>query len=78
VLWNAVMAPALQDATRERLLASRMLLSRLLRIGLGHSTVEAEEDLYTKLHVLSAARFSLAGQRMELTSRRTLEPRARR
>ena len=78
VLWNAVMAPALQDATRERLLASRMLLSRLLRIGLGHSTVETEEDLYTKLHVLSAARFSLAGQRMETTGRRTLEPRARR
>ena len=77
VLWNAVMAPALRDKTRDALIASRMLLSRLLRIGLGRSTVAAEEDLRTRLHVLSAVRFSPAGQRLELTSRRTLEPRGR-
>ena len=77
VLWNAVMAPVLKDRTRARLLSSRMLLSRLLRIGMWVSTTEAEEDVRTRLHVLSTVRFSVPGQRLEHATRRTLEPRAR-
>lgn len=70
VLWNAVMAPHLRDRTREELLADRMLLSRLLRIGLGRSEVADEEDAWTALHALSALRFSLPGQRIETALRR--------
>jgi hypothetical protein len=70
VLWNVVMGPILRDRTRTELLAGRVLLSRLLRMGLGHSTAENEEDLWTRLHGLSALRFSLPGQRLESTFRR--------
>jgi hypothetical protein len=72
VLWNAVMAPRLRSRTRQELLADRALLSRLLRIGLGRSTVSDEEDAWTHLHALSALRFSLAGQRVESGMRRGL------
>jgi Glycosyltransferase sugar-binding region containing DXD motif len=72
VLWNAVMASALSRQTREELLTSRMLLSRLLRIGLGMSSVTGEEDGWTRLHSFSSARFSLPGQRVETTTRRVL------
>ena len=70
VLWNVVMGPILRDQTRTKLLAGRVLLSRLLRMGLGHSTAEKEEDAWTRLHGLSALRFSLPGQRLESTFRR--------
>jgi len=70
-LWNAVMAPSLVAVERDRLLESRMLLGRLLRVGLGLSTIEEEEDAFTRLHGLSSLRFSLPGQRVEVNARRT-------
>jgi len=70
VLWNAVMAPRLRPRTRQDLLRSHMLLARLLRIGLGTSTVEDEEDAWTRLHGLSALRFSRRGQGIEAALRR--------
>jgi len=70
VLWNAVMAPQLRPRTREELLASDMLLCRLLRIGLGRSAVEDEEDAWTRLQPLSTLRFSKAGQSLEGALRR--------
>jgi hypothetical protein len=78
VLWNAVMAPNLRARTRPELLAARTLLSRLLRIGLGRSAVSEEEDAWTRLHALSALRFSLPGQRVESGVRRALGRRGRR
>jgi hypothetical protein len=78
VLWNAVMAPRLRDRTRPELLASRALLSRLLRIGLGLSTARQEEDAWTQLHGLSSLRFSLAGQRLETSVRQGVRSRGRR
>ncbi len=72
VLWNAVMAPLLRPLSRQQVLSSRMLLSRLLRIGLGSSTGDDEEDAWTRLHALSDLRFSLNGQRVETTARRVL------
>jgi Capsular polysaccharide synthesis protein len=71
VLWNAVMAPRLRPRTRPELLADHTLLSRLLRLGLGSSTVPDEEDLWTRLHGLSTLRFSLPGQKVEAALRRT-------
>jgi len=70
VLWNAVMAPRLRDLTRAELLAQQTLLSRLLRIGMGLSTMGEEEDAWTHLHSLSTLRFSAAGQGLESTLRR--------
>jgi len=70
VLWNAVMAPALWAVAREDLLSSRMLLGRLLRIGLGVSGMSDEEDAWTRLHPLSELRFTTTGQRVELGLRR--------
>src|SRR3984957_10438430 len=58
VLWNVVMGPILRDQSRAELLKSHTLLSRLLRIGLGHSTARDEEDTWTRLHALSSLRFS--------------------
>jgi len=75
VLWNAVMAPRLRDRTRPELLASRRLLSRLLRIGLGRCAVEDEEDAWTRLGALSTLRYSLAGQGVESKVRRVLDRR---
>jgi len=74
VLWNAVMAPYLRGRTRAELLASRRLVSRLLRIGLGASTAEQEDDAWTRLSWVGAARFSLAGQRLETAARRVTRP----
>ncbi|MDE3086942.1 MAG: hypothetical protein KGJ77_09270 [Acidobacteriota bacterium] len=70
VLWNAVMAPVLRETSTGDLLRSRTLLGRLLRIGLGTSTVTEEEDLWTAMHVLADVRFSRPGQGVELTARR--------
>ena len=72
VLWNAVMAPLLRGRSHADLLAGRMLLSRLLRIGLGQATPEAEEDAWTRLSVLSNLRFSDRGQGIETALRRGL------
>ncbi|HUI03443.1 MAG TPA: capsular polysaccharide synthesis protein [Acidimicrobiales bacterium] len=70
VLWNAVMAPVLRARTHEDLLSSHMLLSRLLRIGLGTSAPADEEDLWTRLSGASALRFSDRGQGIENALRR--------
>lgn len=70
VLWNAVMAPTLRPMDHDALMRSRMLVCRLLRIGLGRSTVEQEEGPLTTLHALSEARFSKRGQGVELALRR--------
>jgi len=70
VLWNAVMAMPLRRYDRSDLLASRILVARLLRIGLGISEEREEEDAWTRLHGLSALRFSTLGQKVEATSRR--------
>ncbi|HLX88701.1 MAG TPA: glycosyltransferase, partial [Acidimicrobiales bacterium] len=43
VLWNAVMAPTLRPMDHEALLRSRMLVCRLLRIGLGRSAPDEED-----------------------------------
>ncbi len=73
VLWNVVMGPVLRDRTRAELLAGHTLLTRLLRMGLGRSTAAQEEDAWTRMHALSALRFSLPGQRLESTFRRGLD-----
>ena len=72
VLWNAVMAPELRTVSAGELLDSRMLLARLLRIGLGTSSRQDEEDFLTTLHPLSDLRFARPGQGVELTARRVL------
>jgi len=76
VLWNALMAMPLRRYDRDHLLASRILLARLLRIGLGLSEPTDEEDAWTRLHELSALRFSNFGQRVEATARRLAPGRA--
>lgn len=70
VLWNAIMAPRLRHRTRAQLLSSPMLLSRLLRIGLGTSGVGDEEDAWTRLDPLARGRFSERGQGIESSLRR--------
>lgn len=70
VLWNAVMAPRLRHQTPEQLLEGRMLVSRLLRIGLGRSRPEDEEDVATAFHRLAELRFSRPVQGAELAVRR--------
>ena len=70
VLWNALMAMPLRRYDRDQLLASRILLARLLRMGLGVSELTQEEDAWTRLHELSGLRFSGFGQRVEATVRR--------
>jgi hypothetical protein len=56
MLFNAVMGPALRGLSREELLRSHMLVSRLLRIALGISTLDHELDSYTRFHVLADVR----------------------
>jgi hypothetical protein len=58
MLWNRSMARWLEDASAEQLLTGKTLLSRLLRIGSGRSTLDEELDLRTRLHVLSDLSFS--------------------
>jgi hypothetical protein len=72
VLWNAVMAPRLRRFDRGDLLSSRMLLARLLRIALGVSDAQSEQDVWTKLEFLSQLRFRRTGQRLETAARRIL------
>lgn len=75
VLWNAVMAPSLRRFDREGLLASKILLARLLRIALGVSGIEEEDDFLTRFAFLSQARFRPTGQRIETAARRLFRPR---
>jgi hypothetical protein len=53
MLWNQGMGPRLRDVSVEQLLKGKTLLSRLLRIGSGRSTLDEELDLRTRLHVFS-------------------------
>ena len=73
MLWNSAMAPFVGDLSRNDVLGGRMLLSRLLRIGLGTSTADQEMDAWTKLHLASDLRFSTQGRRLELHARRVVE-----
>jgi hypothetical protein len=70
VLWNAIMQAAFGPMSSDRLLGSPVLLGRLLRIGLGLSNWEQEEDSLTRLHFLSDLRFSTRGQGVEINARR--------
>lgn len=78
VLWNAVMAPTLRGISADELLRSRMLVGRLLRLGLGLSKPDDEEDMWTAFHRVSDLRFSEAGQRLEVALRRSSGDRGRR
>lgn len=73
MLWNKEMGPELVGTTRDELLDGRMLLSRLLRIGLGYSLPEGEEDSWTRFRWVSELRFTTHGQRLEIRLRRLLE-----
>lgn len=53
MLWNHAMGGKLRDVSAQQLLTGKTLLSRLLRIGSGRSTLDEELDLRTRLHVLS-------------------------
>ena len=66
------MAMPLRRYDRAQMVASRILLARLLRIGLGLSQPAEEEDAWTRLHELSVLRFSSFGQRVETTARRVV------
>lgn len=72
VLWNAVMGPLLRRRSRGEILGGKMLVSRLLRIGLGLSTVVAESRGSARLDLLSRLRFSWPGRSVEVHGRRLL------
>ena len=76
VLWNAVMSSSLRRYDRATLLSSRILLARLLRLGLGISDISDEKDAWTRLQVLSSLRFTTFGQKVETTSRRMVGTRS--
>jgi hypothetical protein len=58
MLWNRAMGERLEHASATQLLTGKTLLSRLLRIGSGRSTLDQELDLRTRLHVVSDLSFS--------------------
>ena len=58
MLWNRAMGERLEHASAKQLLTGKTLLSRLLRIGSGRSTLDEELDLRTHLHVVSDLSFS--------------------
>jgi Capsular polysaccharide synthesis protein len=70
MLFNRPMHHALGELSREELLHSRMLVSRLLRIGLGVSSLEDELDGYTRLHSLADVRHSHFARRIRFALRR--------
>ena len=70
MLWNRAMSRPLQDVSAEQLLSGKTLLSRLLRIGSGRSTLDEELDLRTRLHVLSDLSFSGPSMRIRWWDRR--------
>ncbi len=78
VLWNAVMAPLLRPRSHAQLLSGHMLLSRLLRVGMGISSLKEEDDMWTRLQPLSSLRFSSQGQGVEIRARRVLQRAGRR
>ena len=63
MLWNRTMGERLEHVSAEQLLAGKTLLSRLLRIGSGRSTLDEELDLRTRLHVVSDVSFSSPAMR---------------
>lgn len=66
ILWNAAMGGTLSRFSKHEVLASRMLLGRLLRIALGIKTVEEEElDYRIRLSPLARLRYSDFGYRVE-------------
>jgi hypothetical protein len=58
MLWNGRMNQYLWKLDAEEILRRDMLLSRLLRIALGYSSLRDELDLWTRMHFLSDLRFS--------------------
>jgi hypothetical protein len=58
MLWNRAMDERLEHVSAQQLLTGHTLLSRLLRIGSGRSTLDEELDLRTRLHVVSELSFS--------------------
>ena len=77
VLWNSVMAPRLRGRSHEEMLHSKMLVGRLLRIGLGTSGPRDEEDTWTAFRGLASLRFSRRGQRLETVLRAAASGRRR-
>ena len=65
MLWNGFMAPPLRTVSEQQLRRGRTLLCRLLRIGLGESTLEEELDAWTRLHLISDIRFSSLSRKVE-------------
>jgi len=65
MLWNKGMGPLLATRSTEEVLTADMLLSRLLRIALGRSTLEDELDWRTRLSRLSDLRYGPAGRSVE-------------
>lgn len=65
MLWNKEMGPVLGARSATEVLKSRMLLSRLLRIGLGTSTLADELDALTRASGLSDLRYGPIGRTIE-------------
>lgn len=65
VLWNSGMGNVFGSASREDLLEGKCLLSRLLRVSLGLSTVPDEVGIWDKARALNRVRFGYAGRVME-------------
>ena len=65
LLWNNAMGRILAHTTRAEILSDDILLSRLLRLALGISTLSEETKLSMRLSPLSDLRFTRAGRRME-------------
>jgi hypothetical protein len=65
MLFSKVMDPWFEPLGASEILAGPTLLSRLIRIALGESTVEDEEARIGRLAPLSRLRFSRAGQEVE-------------
>jgi hypothetical protein len=70
MLWNRELGPRLERVSVDAISRDRMLLARLLRIALGETTVDQEEDAWSRLHALTDIRFSTQGRRLELHARR--------
>jgi hypothetical protein len=65
MLWNKTMGPVLGGLTESELLASSMLVARLLRLALGHSTLEEESRGWTRLHGPSSLRYRRLGTNID-------------
>jgi hypothetical protein len=71
MLWNKGMGPLLDARSAEDILRSKMLLSRLIRIALGKTSLPDELDHLTKLNGLSSFRYGPRGRSVERRLRRT-------